>query len=140
MVIFAIVALVYPYLKGRVPGCRGREVPVGLQRASWRAALPAATLCSRAGCAPRSAVLCPPVPDEAALVRAATYRTLAPGARWRQTAISAAQHPRRSGTCRPCLSKRSAPKDLAERGGEDGPGVAGGGRRSPGDEPVRADD
>jgi len=28
MVIFAIVALVYPYLKGRVPGCRGREVPV----------------------------------------------------------------------------------------------------------------
>jgi hypothetical protein len=30
------------------------------------------------------------------------------------------------------------PKDLAERGGEDGPGVAGAGRVPPGDEPVRA--
>lgn len=86
----------------------------------------------------RSAVLCPPVPGEAGLVNAAAYRTLAPGTRWRQAAISAAQHPPRSGTCRPRLSKRSAPKDLAERGGEDGPGVAGGGQVPPGDEPVRA--
>jgi hypothetical protein len=34
-----------------------------------------------------------------------------------------------------CLSKRSAPEDLAERGSEDGPGAAG--RASPGDKPVR---
>ena len=103
--------------------------------ASWRAALPAAMLCSRAGWAPRSGVLCPPVPGEAGLVCAATYRTLALGPPRRQTLISAAQHPRRSGTRRPWLSKRSAPKGLAEHGGEDGPGVAGGGRGSPGDEP-----
>src|SRR5580693_2747902 len=97
-------------------------------------------LCSRAGCAPRSAVLWPPVPGEAGLVCAAIYRTLALGAPWRQTVISAARHPRRSGTCRPWLSKRSAAKGLAEHGGEGGPGVEGGGRGSPGDEPVRPDD
>ncbi len=31
-------------------------------------------------------------------------------------------------------------EDLAERGGEDGPGLAASGRGSPGDEPVRADE
>src|SRR5689334_799523 len=97
-------------------------------------------LCSQAGCAPRSGVSCPPVPGEAGLVRAATYRTLAPGARWRQAVISAARHPPGQETCRPCPSRRSAPKDLAEHGGEDGPRVAGGDRIPPGYEPVRADD
>src|SRR5690242_7668468 len=39
--------------------------------ARLRAVLPAATLCSRAGCALRSGVLCPPVAGEAGCVLAA---------------------------------------------------------------------
>src|SRR5208283_5506154 len=62
----------------------GEKSPWDASGASSRAALPAATLCSRAGCAPRSGVLRSPVAGEEGFVLAATYPTLAPGPRWRR--------------------------------------------------------
>src|SRR6516225_5124824 len=69
------------------------SLDAGAERSRWdasgacrRAALPAATLCSRAGCPPGPGVSRPPVSGEAGLVRAATYRTLAPQLRWRPPA------------------------------------------------------